>query len=194
LVVGADVMSSIIDYTDRSTCVLFGDGAGAAVLSPAADGEPSIVGFAHEIDGAGGPALCMPAGGSRLPATHETIDKRLHYVKQDGQAVFKFAVRKTEEICRKVLAKYRLEPSQIDLFVSHQANRRIIQAAAERLGLPECKVVINLERFGNTTGATIPLALADAVAAGRIKKGDLVLLTSVGAGFTVGAVLLRWAI
>jgi 3-oxoacyl-[acyl-carrier-protein] synthase-3 len=194
LVVGADVMSSIIDYTDRSTCVLFGDGAGAAVLSPAAEGEPSIVGFAHEIDGAGGPALCMPAGGSRMPATHETIDKRLHYVKQDGHAVFKFAVRKTEEICRKVLGKYGLEPSQIDLFVSHQANRRIIQAAAERLGLPECKVVINLERFGNTTGATIPLALADAVAAGRIKKGDLVLLTSVGAGFTVGAVLLRWAI
>jgi 3-oxoacyl-[acyl-carrier-protein] synthase-3 len=194
LVIGADVMSSIIDYTDRSTCVLFGDGAGAAVLSPAAEGEPSIVGFAHEIDGAGGPALCMPAGGSKMPATHETVDKRLHYVKQDGQAVFKFAVRKTEEICRKVLSKYSIDASQIDLFVSHQANRRIIQAAAERLGLPECKVVINLERFGNTTGATIPLALADAVAAGRIKKGDTVMLTSVGAGFTVGAVLLRWAI
>jgi 3-oxoacyl-[acyl-carrier-protein] synthase III len=194
LVVGADVMSSIIDYTDRSTCVLFGDGAGAVVLSAAKAGEPSIVGFAHEIDGAGGPALCMPAGGSRMPATHETVDKRLHYVKQDGQAVFKFAVRKTEEICRKVLSKYNVDASEVDLFVSHQANRRIIQAAAERLGLPECKVVINLERFGNTTGATIPLALADAVAAGRIKKGNLVLLTSVGAGFTVGAVLLRWAI
>ena len=193
LVVGADVMSSIIDYTDRATCVLFGDGAGAVVLSAAAPDEPAIIGFAHEIDGSGGPALCMPAGGSRLPASHETIDQRLHYVKQDGQAVFKFAVRKTEEICARVLQKYGVDPSEVDLFVSHQANRRIIQAAADRLGFPECKVVINLERFGNTTGATIPLALADAVAEGRIKKGSLVLLTSVGAGFTVGAVLLRWA-
>ena len=194
LVVGADVMSSIIDYTDRATCVLFGDGAGAVVLSAAAPGEPSIIGFAHEIDGSGGPALCMPAGGSRLPASHETIDQRLHYVKQDGQAVFKFAVRKTEEICARVLQKYGVAPSELDLFVSHQANRRIIQAAADRLGLPDCKVVINLERFGNTTAATIPLALADAVADGRLKKGSLVLLTSVGAGFTVGAVLLRWGL
>jgi 3-oxoacyl-[acyl-carrier-protein] synthase-3 len=194
LVVGADVMSSIIDYTDRATCVLFGDGAGAVVLSPAGEGEPSIIGFAHEIDGGGGPALCMPAGGSRLPASHETVDKRLHYVKQDGQAVFKFAVRKTEDICRRVLQQHGVDPSEIDLFVSHQANRRIIQAAADRLGLPDHKVVINLERFGNTTAATIPLALADAVADRRIKKGDLLLLTSVGAGFTVGAVLLRWSL
>jgi 3-oxoacyl-[acyl-carrier-protein] synthase III len=194
LVVGADVMSSIIDYTDRATCVLFGDGAGAVVLSPAAEEESSIIGFAHEIDGSGGPALCMPAGGSRLPASHETIDKRLHYVKQDGQTVFRFAVRKTEEICLRVLGKHGLDPSEIDLFVSHQANRRIIQAAADRLGLPEEKVVINLERFGNTTGATIPLALADAVADKRVKNGDLVMLTSVGAGFTVGAVLLRWSL
>jgi 3-oxoacyl-[acyl-carrier-protein] synthase-3 len=194
LVVGADVMSSIIDYTDRATCVLFGDGAGAVVLSPAGEGEPSIVGFAHEIDGAGGPALCMPAGGSRMPASHETVDQRLHYVKQDGHAVFKFAVRKTEEICMRVLQQYGIESSEIDLFVSHQANRRIIQAAADRLGLPDRKVVINLDRFGNTTAATIPLALADAVADKRLKKGDLVLLTSVGAGFTVGAVLLRWGL
>jgi len=194
LVVGADVMSSIIDYTDRATCVLFGDGAGAVVLSPANDGEPAIMGFAHEIDGSGGPALCLPAGGSRIPASHETVDKRLHYVKQDGQAVFKFAVRKTEEICLRVLQQHGVDPSEIDLFVSHQANRRIIQAAADRLGLPECKVVINLERFGNTTAATIPLALADAVADERVKKGDLVLLASVGAGFTVGAVLLRWSL
>ena len=192
LVVGADVMSSIIDYTDRSTCILFGDGAGAAVLSVASPGEPAIIGFSHEIDGSGGPSLCMPAGGSRQPASHETIDQRLHYVKQDGQAVFKFAVRKTEEICQRVLQKYGVDPSEVDLFVSHQANRRIIQAAADRLGFPECKVVINLERFGNTTGATIPLALADAVRQGRLKKGNLVLLASVGAGFTVGAVLLRW--
>jgi 3-oxoacyl-[acyl-carrier-protein] synthase-3 len=194
LVVGADVMSSIIDYKDRTTCVLFGDGAGAVVLSPAVDGEPSIIDFAHEIDGSGGPALCMPAGGSRMPASRETVDQRLHYVKQDGQTVFKFAVRKTEEICRRVLERNGLQPSDLDLFVSHQANRRIIQAAADRLELPESKVIINLERFGNTTAATIPLALADAVQERRIKTGDLVLLTSVGAGFTVGAVLLRWSL
>jgi 3-oxoacyl-[acyl-carrier-protein] synthase-3 len=194
LVVGADVMSSIIDYTDRTTCVLFGDGAGAVVVSPATDNEPSIIGFAHEIDGSGGPALCMPAGGSRMPATHETVDQRMHYVKQDGQAVFKFAVRKTEEICRRVLDRHGVKVDEIDLFVSHQANRRIIQAAADRMGLPESKVIINLERFGNTTAATIPLALADAVCQGRVKKGDLVLLASVGAGFTVGAVLLHWSL
>ena len=194
LVVGADVMSSIIDYTDRTTCVLFGDGAGAVVLSPAAEGEPAIMGFAHEIDGSGGPALCMPAGGSRLPASHETVDKRLHYVKQDGQSVFRFAVRKTEEICRRVLQRHALTPDDIDLFVAHQANRRIIEASSGRLGLPESKVVINLDRYGNTTAATIPLALADAVKDGRLKKGSLVLLASVGAGFTVGAVLLRWGL
>ena len=194
LVVGADVMSSIIDYTDRTTCVLFGDGAGAVVLSAAAEGEPHILDFAHEIDGSGGPALCMPAGGSKLPASHETVDKRLHYVKQDGATVFKFAVKKTEEICKRVLERNRLTGADLDLFVSHQANRRIIAAAAERLGLPEEKVVINLEMYGNTTAATIPLALADAMRQKRLKKGSLVLLTSVGAGFTVGAVLLRWSL
>jgi len=194
LVVGADVMSSIIDYRDRTTCVLFGDGAGAVVLSAAQPGEPAIIGYEHEIDGAGGPALCMPAGGSRMPASHDTVDKRLHYVKQDGQAVFKFAVRKSGEICRRVLDRHGVDPSQLDLFVSHQANRRIIQAAAERLGLPDDKVVINLENYGNTTAGTIPLALADAVKDNRLHNGDLVLLASVGAGFTVGAMLLRWSL
>jgi 3-oxoacyl-[acyl-carrier-protein] synthase-3 len=194
LIVGADVMSSIIDYTDRTTCVLFGDGAGAVVLGPSEGNEFGVVDFDHEIDGSGGPALCMPAGGSRMPATHETVDQRLHYVKQDGQAVFKFAVRKTEEIARRILERNGIEASEVDLFVSHQANRRIITAAAERLGLPESKVVINLEMYGNTTAATIPLALADAVREGRLKRGDLVLLASVGAGFTVGSVLLRWGL
>ncbi|HEX6463850.1 MAG TPA: beta-ketoacyl-ACP synthase III [Vicinamibacterales bacterium] len=194
LAVGADVMSSIIDYTDRTTCVLFGDGAGAALVSPAVDGEPHIIDFAHEIDGSGGPALMMPAGGSRMPASHETVDRRLHFVKQEGAAVFKFAVKKTEEISRRLLERNNLETSQIDLFVSHQANRRIIEAATERLGLPESKVIINLDKYGNTTGATIPLALADARKSGRLKHGDLVLLASVGAGFTVGAVLLRWSL
>ena len=192
LVVGADVMSSIIDYQDRSTCVLFGDGAGAVVVSAAADGEGQILDFEHEIDGSGGPALCMPAGGSLRPPSHETIDQRMHYVKQDGATVFKFAVRKTEEIARRVLERNGLTANDLDLFVSHQANRRIIQSATEKLGVDEEKVIINIERFGNTTAATIPLALNDAVCSGRLKKGDLVLLASVGAGFTVGAVLLRW--
>ena len=193
LVVGADVMSSIIDYKDRSTCVLFGDGAGAVVLSAAQPGEGSILDFEHEIDGAGGPALCMPAGGSLRQASHDTIDGRLHYVKQDGQAVFKFAVRKTEEISQRLLERNGLTPDDLDLFVSHQANRRIIQAASEKLGLDPAKVIINIDRFGNTTAATIPLALNDATCSGRLKKNDLVLLASVGAGFTVGSVLLRWS-
>jgi 3-oxoacyl-[acyl-carrier-protein] synthase III len=194
LAVGADVMSSIIDYTDRTTCVLFGDGAGAVVVSPAAETEPHIIDFAHMIDGSGGPALCMPAGGSKLPASAETVANRMHYVKQEGATVFKFAVKNTEEIARRVLDRNGIDPSQIDLFVSHQANRRIIEAAAERLGLGPDKFVINLEMYGNTTAGTIPLALADARRDGRLKKGDLVLLASVGAGFTVGAVLLRWSI
>jgi 3-oxoacyl-[acyl-carrier-protein] synthase-3 len=194
LAVGADVMSSIIDYTDRSTCVLFGDGAGAVVVTAAGEDGFGIIDFEHEIDGSGGPALCMPAGGSLRPATHETVEQRLHYVKQDGQAVFKFAVRKTEEICGRIMDRNKITAKDIDLFVSHQANRRIIMSAAERLGLDSEKVVVNIERYGNTTGATIPLALQDAVSDGRLKKGDLVLLASVGAGFTVGSILLRWAI
>jgi 3-oxoacyl-[acyl-carrier-protein] synthase-3 len=194
LVVGGDVMSSIIDYTDRATCVLFGDGAGAVVLSPAQRGEPSIIDFMNITDGTGGPALCMPAGGSKRPASHETVDQRLHYVKQDGGAVFKFAVRMTEEISVRILERNGLTGADVDLFVSHQANRRIIEAAASHLGLDEDKVIINLERYGNTTAATIPLALDDARRQGRLKKGNLVLLASVGAGFTVGSVLLRWSL
>jgi len=193
LVVGADVMSSIIDYQDRATCVIFGDGAGAVVVSAATDPHDGrIIDFEHEIDGAGASALFMPAGGSLRPPSHETVDKRMHYVKQEGQAVFKFAVRKTEEIARRILERNGLQPSDLSLFVSHQANRRIILAAAEKLGLDESRFIINIERFGNTTAATIPLALNDAVTGGRLKKGDLVLLASVGAGFTAGAVLLRW--
>ncbi len=194
LVVGADVMSSIIDYTDRTTCVLFGDGAGAAVVEASDDDGIGIIDFENYVDGSGGMSLCMPGGGSLRPASHETVDQRLHYVKQDGQTVFKFAVKKTEEICLRVMERNSVTAEDIDLFVSHQANRRIIMSAADRLGLPPEKVVINIERYGNTTGGTIPLALADAVADGRLKRGNLVLLASVGAGFTVGSVLLRWSI
>jgi len=192
LVVGADVMSSIIDYQDRATCVLFGDGAGAVVVSAAGPEDGALLDFEHEIDGRGGPALCMPAGGSLHPSTRDTVEQRLHYVKQDGATVFKFAVRKTEEIARRVLDRNGLTPADIDLFVSHQANRRIIRSATEKLGIDPAKVIINIEKFGNTTAATIPLALNDAVCSGRLKKGHLVLLASVGAGFTVGSVLLRW--
>ena len=193
LVIGADVMSSIIDYKDRATCVLFGDGAGAVVIS-AADGATDgvVLDFEHEIDGSGGSALCLPAGGSLRPSSHDTVDQRLHYVKQDGQAVFKYAVRKTEEISRRVLERNNLTPADLDLFVCHQANRRIIRSASEKLGLSPNQVIINIDQFGNTTAATIPLALNDAICAGRLKKGNLVLLASVGAGFTAGAVLVRW--
>ncbi|MGE0866726.1 MAG: beta-ketoacyl-ACP synthase III, partial [Vicinamibacterales bacterium] len=194
LVIGADVMSSIIDYTDRATCVLFGDGAGAVVLAPSSDPNIGILDFEHMIDGSGGSALCMPAGGSRMPASHETVDQRLHYVKQDGQTVFKFAVRNTGEICERLLKRNNLTGDDLDLFVSHQANKRIIMSAAERIGMPEEKVVINIDRFGNTTAATIPLALNDAVESGRLKKGHLIMVTSVGAGFTVGSLLVRWGL
>ena len=194
LVVGADVMSSIIDYTDRTTCVLFGDGAGAVVVEASDDPNVGIIDFEHYVDGHGGQALRMPAGGSLMPASRDTVEQRLHYVKQDGAAVFKFAVRNTEEVCSRLLERNGITGNDIDLFVSHQANRRIIKSAAEKLGLTEDKVVINIERFGNTTAGTIPLALNDAVADKRLKKGDLLLVASVGAGFTVGALLMRWGL
>ena len=194
LVIGADVMSSIIDYTDRTTCVIFGDGAGAAVVEVSPDENIGIFDFENYVDGSGGESLKMPGGGSRYPASAETLAQRLHYVKQDGQAVFKFAVRNTEEACRRILERNKINPGDIDLFVSHQANRRIIMSAAEKLGLPPEKVIINIEMYGNTTAATIPLALNDAVAQKQLKKGDLVLMVSVGAGFTVGALLLRWGL
>jgi 3-oxoacyl-[acyl-carrier-protein] synthase III len=193
LVIGADTMSRIIDYTDRATCVLFGDGAGAFLVEPTEDPDLGFIGFLNEIDGSGASYLKMPAGGSRMPASAETVSNRLHYVKQEGQQVFKFAVRKMSELCERVLAKYSLSPSDVSLLIPHQANRRIISATAERLGLPESKVVINLDRYGNTTAATIPLATRDAVDSGRLKKGDLVLYAAVGAGYTAGVNLWRWA-
>jgi len=193
MVIGADVMSSIIDYTDRATCVLFGDGAGAVILEAAEDGEPGLIDFMHEVDGSGGVALYMPGGGSLNPPSHETVDKKMHYVHQDGQAVFKFAVRKMAESCVEILKRNNLTGNDIDLMIPHQANLRIIQASADRLKLPKEKVVINIDRYGNTTGGTIPLAMQSAIEDGRLKKGNLVLLAAVGAGFTVGATLLRWA-
>jgi 3-oxoacyl-[acyl-carrier-protein] synthase III len=193
LVIGADVMSSIIDYTDRATCVIFGDGAGAVILEPADDDALGIIDFIHEVDGSGGCALYMPGGGSLHPSTHETVDKKMHYVHQDGQAVFKFAIRKQIELCEKILERNGLKARDVDVFIPHQANRRIITATADRLGLRPESIIINIDRYGNTTAGTIPLAMGTAVEEGRLKKGDLVLLASVGAGFTVGVTLLRWA-
>ena len=194
LVIGADTMSSIIDYTDRATCVLFGDGAGAVLIEPAQDGELGIIDFHHEIDGSGGCALFMPAGGSLHPSSRDTVDKKMHYVHQDGQAVYKFAVRKMVEATTTVLERNGIAGADLGCFVAHQANKRIILGTSERLGLPEDKVIINIDRFGNTTAGTIPLAMETARQEGKLKKGDLVLIASVGAGFTVGAALLRWEI
>ena len=186
-------MSSIIDYTDRATCVLFGDGAGAVILEPAEDDSVGLIDFMHEVDGSGGVSLYMPGGGSLNPPSHETVDKKMHYVHQDGAAVFKFAVRKMSEACDEILKRNNLTGNDIDLMIPHQANLRIIKATSDRLNLPPEKVVINIDRFGNTTGATIPLAMQTAIEDGRLKKGNLVLLAAVGAGFTVGTTLLRWA-
>jgi 3-oxoacyl-[acyl-carrier-protein] synthase-3 len=193
MVIGADVMSSIIDYTDRATCIIFGDGAGAVILEPAENNSLGMIDFIHEVDGSGGCSLYMPGGGSLNPSTHETVDQKMHYVHQDGQAVFKFAVRKQTELCEKILERNGIKASDIDVFVAHQANKRIINATADRLGLRPESVVINIDRYGNTTAGTIPLAMDTARQEGKLKKGDLVLLASVGAGFTVGATLLRWA-
>jgi 3-oxoacyl-[acyl-carrier-protein] synthase III len=193
LVIGADVMTSILDYTDRATCILFGDGAGAVILEPSED-DNGIIDFVHEVDGSGGCSLYMPAGGSLHPASHETVDQRMHYIRQDGQAVFKFAVRKMAEVCETLLQRNGVKASDIDCFIPHQANQRIINATAERVGLKPERVIINIDRYGNTTAGTIPLAMQTAREQGKLRKGDLVLLASVGAGFTVGATLLRWTI
>jgi len=192
LVIGAEVMSSVLDFQDRATCVLFGDGAGAILLEPTKADE-GLVAFTHEVDGTGACHLRMPAGGSLHPPTHETIDKRMHYVKQEGPAVFKYAVRKMAEASVAVVAKAGLHNDDIDLFIPHQANIRIIDAAQARLELPDAKVVKNIAKYGNTTAATIPLGMYTALEEKRLKKGDNLLMTSVGAGFTVGAAIVRWS-
>ncbi len=192
LVIGADTMSRILDYTDRATCILFGDGAGAMLVERAEEGETGFIDFLNEIDGSGGDYLKQPAGGSRMPASHDTVDRKQHFVKQDGQQVFKYAVRKMYETSRDLLERNNLTAKDIAMLIPHQANKRIIMAAAERLGLSCDQVMINIDRYGNTTAATIPLATRDAVEAGRLKKGDLVVFAAVGAGYTVGANLWRW--
>ena len=192
LVIGADVMSSIVDYTDRTTCILFGDGAGAALLEPCEDGEIGLIDFVHEIDGSGAESLYMPGGGSLHPATAETVAANEHVVHQAGGAVFKVAVRKMAEVSEAVLQRNGLTAAEVDLFIPHQANARIITATAEKLAMPIEKVVINIGEYGNTTAATIPLAMHTALEQGRLKKGDMVLLATFGGGYTIGATLLRW--
>jgi 3-oxoacyl-[acyl-carrier-protein] synthase-3 len=194
LVIGADTMSSIIDYTDRATCILFGDGAGAVLIEPAEEGEIGMIDFVHEIDGSGACSLYMPGGGSLNPPSAETVAKKMHYVHQDGQAVYKYAVRKMAEATEKVLTRCGITGADLGCFIPHQANKRIIMSTADRLGMDPERVIINIDRYGNTTAATIPLAMQTAREEGRLKKHDLVLVASVGAGFTTGAALLRWEI
>jgi 3-oxoacyl-[acyl-carrier-protein] synthase-3 len=192
VVIGADVMSSIINYSDRTTCILFGDGAGAVLLEQCEEGE-GIIDCLHEIDGSGGEFLNMPAGGSLNPASHETVEKKMHYVHQQGQQVFKYAVKKMGEYSTRILKKNNIPFDQVDVFIAHQANLRIINATAERLNLSDDKVIRNIHKYGNTTAATIPLAMQDAIDEGKLKKDSLVLLAAVGAGYTVGSMVLRWA-
>jgi len=192
MVIGADVMSSILDYTDRSTCILFGDGAGAVLIEPCEEGEIGFVDYEHEIDGSGALSLYMPGGGSLHPPTAETVAAKMHYVHQEGGAVFKVAVRKMAEVSEALLKRNGLTAAEVDLFIPHQANKRIILATAERLGMPEERIVINIGEYGNTTGGTIGLAMNTAIKEGRLKKGMTVLLAAFGGGYTVGASLLRW--
>jgi 3-oxoacyl-[acyl-carrier-protein] synthase-3 len=184
----------MIDYKDRATCIIFGDGAGAVLLEPAEDGEDvGVIDHVHQVEGVGGQYLYMPGGGSLHPTSRETVEQNMHVVHQDGQNVFKYAVKKMSEMTEKVLKRNNLTGVDIDCFVAHQANRRIIVATAERLKMPMDKVIINIEKYGNTTAGTIPLAMQTAMEQGKLKRGNNVLLAAVGAGFTSGATLLRWA-
>jgi len=202
LVVGAEAISRLLDWEDRSTAVLFGDGAGAAVVSAlaAAPADPTasevtgagILGFDLGSDGAGEELLMIPAGGSRLPASHDTVSNRLHYMKMNGQEIYRFATRVIVSSAERVLERCGRRIEQVDLFVPHQANLRIIEAAVSKLGISEDKVYTNLQAYGNTSCASIPLCLVEARAQGRLKPGDLVLLMGFGAGLTWGACLMEW--
>jgi 3-oxoacyl-[acyl-carrier-protein] synthase-3 len=193
MVVGTDKMSSITDYTNRNTCILFGDAAGAVLLEPNDDEQYGVLDFVLKSDGGGKEHLYMRGGGSLFPASHETVDKRMHYLVQDGRNVFKFAVVGMADIAEEILIKNNLEGKDIRYFIPHQANLRIIDAAAKRLKLDPSQVVINIERYGNTTGATIPLGLSEIYHNDSLKNGDYILMSAFGAGFTWGSLLLRWS-
>jgi 3-oxoacyl-[acyl-carrier-protein] synthase-3 len=190
LVVGADVLSKLMNFSDRSTCVLFGDGAGAVVVEPVA--EEGFLGFELGADGAGGKDLNLPAGGSRMPTTAETVASGAHTVHMNGREVFKFATRVLVSSAEAILAKCELSLDDVDVYVPHQANVRIIDHALTKLGIPKEKTIVNVDRYGNTSSASIPLALAEAVATGRVHRGDTVLMTGMGAGLTWGSAVMRW--
>ena len=191
MVIGADRMSAIVDPTDRSTCILFGDGAGGVLLEAAED-DSGLIDFELHADGSGCDDLCVKAGGSLMPATHETVDAGQHFIRQEGRAVFKFAVSKMAQVSLSLLKRNGLSPQDLDLFVPHQANKRIIDATSDRMGISADKVMINIERVANTTAATVPIALSEALDEGRLQPGHLVQVTAVGGGLTWGSALLRW--
>ena len=191
ILAGSDLMSAIIDPLDRTTAVLFGDGAGAVLLEPAEPGY-GLLDFYHRVDGSGRDDLLMPAGGCLHPASHETVAAREHYLRQNGKTVFKFAVSQMAESITTLLQRQRLAPTDIAMVIPHQANQRILDATAERLGVPKERMASVIARYGNTTAATLPLALEDALLAGKIERGDLVVFVAVGAGLTIGASLVRW--
>lgn len=192
LVVGADVMSSIINFEDRTTCVLFGDGAGAVLVEPTGPGQDGIIDFVLRSDGSGGKYLYMPGGGSLNPSSAETIRRKMHFVHQDGKQVFRFAVKGMVDISKEILGRNGINAKDLKLYIPHQANLRIINAAAEKLELSESQVVINIDRYANTTAGTIPICLSESVEKKRLKRGDLLLMASFGAGFTWASLLLRW--
>lgn len=194
LVIGSDTMTSIVDFTDRATCVLFGDGAGAVLLEPSMDGEAGIIDFDLHCDGSGQEYLYMPGGGSLNPPSHETVEKKMHCVQQDGRTVFKYAVKYMTEVSENLLARNRIPVEDVALVIPHQANMRIIRSISDRLKLREDQLGLNIEKYANTTAATIPTCLCEYDMAGKLKKGDLVLVSSFGAGFTWGSVLFRWGI
>jgi len=191
IVIGVDTMSSIIDYTDRNTCVLFGDGAGGVLLEPT-ESKNGVLDSLLRIDGAGGDSLMMPGGGSLHPASADTVKKKMHYVQQDGKKVFKFAVKGMADISSDILKKNNFTGDDVKLYIPHQANKRIIDAAAKRCQIPDDRVSINIDKYGNTTAGTIPICMDEAVSDGIIKEGDLILTASFGAGFTWGSMLIRW--
>ncbi len=190
LVIGSDKMSSIIDYTDRATCIIFGDGAGAVLLEPTTE-DIGIKDFVLKADGSGRNYLYMPGGGSAYPPSHESLDNKLHYVRQEGQAVFKFAVKGMADVSAEVMERNNLKGEDVQWLVPHQANKRIIDATAERVGVPEEKIMMNIEKYGNTTAATIPLLLWDYES--KLKKGDNLIISAFGGGFTWGSIWLTWA-
>ncbi len=191
MIIGIDIMTSVLDYNDRDTCVIFGDGGGGVILEPCSENYGIMDTILH-MDGHGGKYLSIPGGGSRTPATFESIKNKDHYVKQDGKTVYKYAVRGMAEVSKRILKKNGLTGDDIKLFIPHQANRRIIDAAANRCGISPEKVMINIQDYGNTTAGTIPIALNEAAEKNMINDGDLVLMSSFGAGFTWGSILLRW--